>query len=121
MKSKTSKRNREEQVSVHPVKEGRAMKRYSAMLTVLLEGQCRSFAWFPEVAQMVRASDWAGLYSWSELATTEVYSDAVQHYAAAQISALIKKFPLDWRTLGFSQGPSDTAIESFLAAERRCK
>lgn len=70
---------------------------------------------------MVRTSAWPELYEWTEHATTEVYSTAAEHFAVAQVSALIKKYPLSYKEFGFTKTPEETAFEKFTDAERHCK
>lgn len=96
-------------------------KRYRMVLMMGLYENCQDYSFFPEVSQLIRESDWAGLYEWTERATTEVYSTAAEHFAVAQLVALVRKFPFSWRTLGFEMSPKEQAIETFMSAERRCK
>jgi hypothetical protein len=59
------------------------------------------------------------LYDWSEHAVTVVYSTAEEHFAVAQMVALVKKYPFDWKIIS-DQSPTEAAIKTFLAAEQKC-
>jgi hypothetical protein len=120
MKSKTSKSARKSKAQRKAELAALCLKRYRAVLLKVLYDNCQSYSFFPVVLQFLRSSDWAGLYGWTELAATEVCSTAQEHFAVAQIVALVKKYPFDWRTLKFKQSPTSTALDTFMSAERRC-
>jgi hypothetical protein len=61
------------------------------------------------------------LYLWTEQKDFTEVSSAAEHFAVAQIIALIKKAPFDWETLGLPRSPLDQAKATFFATEVRCK
>lgn len=88
---------------------------------MLLLDHCHAYDWAKPVLCFVRESNWPELYAWIEHATTEVYGTAAEHFAVAQVAALVKKYPLSWKEFGFDQDPESTAMDKFYASERKCR
>jgi hypothetical protein len=91
------------------------------VLLRVLYGNCQKYSFFPVVLQYVLEHEWAELYSWAERVDAVAIGDAVEYFAAAQVSALVRKYPFDWRLLKLDMSPEDRAVETFKASEIRCK
>lgn len=68
----------------------------------------------------LRSANWPALYAWSGRAATAVYSSASKHFAYNQISALVLKYPWDWREIALTVDPETNARMKSAAAEKRC-
>lgn len=66
-----------------------------------------------------RARDFAKLYNSADSLVEQQYATAALHFAANQLSALIRKYPWDSTLIGTR--PEEKALESFMKAEHRCK
>lgn len=96
-------------------------QRYRKVLLKCLYESCQAFEWSPVLINFVRNNEWGKLYAWSGNAVTDVYSTAAEHYAASQVSALVRKYPFKWRDIGLTMSPREKATTTFLDAERRCR
>lgn len=67
----------------------------------------------------IRSRNWDLLYKWAESIAEVTYDGAAQHYAANQLTALIKKYP--WGDKIPSFDPDRAAREKFVNAEKQCK
>jgi len=68
----------------------------------------------------LRARRYDLLLEWSERVSPQLYDSPTSYFVAAQLSALIKKYPFSEKQVpGIS--PGVVAYEKFLSAEHRCK
>lgn len=108
-------------VNVGSVTLKTACLRHRKVLMTVLKANCQQYKWFPEVLSHLTHHRWDKLYHWSDCASEDSYSTAAEHFAANQISALIRKYPRHYKEYGLSQDPRSVAVEKFLAAERLCR
>jgi len=94
---------------------------YRKVLLKVLYGNCQTYSWFQDVLRILRDNNWSELYAWADRAVTDVYSTAEEHFAIGQLAALIRKYPWDWKMLGFEHSPEETAKMTFLASEQKCR
>lgn len=62
---------------------------------------------------------WPDFYRCIDSLSEQSYPDAALHFAANQLGALVRKYP--WKPEVVNLDPEGKAIETFIAAEHRCK
>lgn len=68
---------------------------------------------------LLQREDWPAFYAYADGLSGQLYPDAAKHFAAHQLSALVKKYPWDPKVVNLD--PERAATESFNASEHRCK
>lgn len=96
-----------------------SLQKLQKLLMTILESNCQSYPWYKKVLGYTRNSDWARLYDWTELPLA-VHGGAAEHFAVAQITALVKKFPFNSLEIG-RKDPRSVALEKFRASEEKCR
>jgi hypothetical protein len=93
---------------------------YPRVLRTLVESNRQAFDNADLLLVLIRARDWQRLYAWADSVPSTEYRGAAEHFAANQLSALVRKYPFSKAELpGFD--PEATAIKKFLRSEYRCK
>lgn len=69
---------------------------------------------------LLRARDFQSLYDWADSLAKESFEDAAMHFAARQVSALIRKYPWDSKSVP-KLDPLRAALDTFGEAEERCR
>lgn len=67
----------------------------------------------------LRAEDYTGLVSFADSIASQKYETAEQHFSANQLAAFIRKYPFPKGSV--DSDPRAKALETFLAAENRCR
>lgn len=68
---------------------------------------------------LLRSRSFPLLLKWADELVVTQYATASLHFAAHQVSALIRKYP--WASTVVGTDPEGTAIRTFKASEHRCR
>lgn len=122
MKSKKSRRER--QMPLAPEQRADARKSesfhlYKEILQKLILQHSHHVPEADKALGYIRSRKWDLLYKWAESIVVVLYDGAAQHYAANQLTALIKKYPWGDKIPLFD--PDRIAREIFLKAEKQCR
>lgn len=90
---------------------------YKTWLLSLL--RCNPSPLADSMHMLLRADRYQELYEAADVAVSQSYDTAQSHFEAHQIAALIRKYP--WSLDQVKLDPEQTALDSFIRSESRCK
>lgn len=100
------------------VLRGRSFQMYLALLRALCR-QHGNLSFVQTLNQKIDRRDWAGLLSYADSLSSQLYDDATTHFVANQFASLIRKYP--WTPSDVSTDPEGAALRKWVKSEHMCK